>query len=548
MTITETAQLPIRDGCVDWDSLTVEQLHELIRGAADQIGILEPEVPTDGVLDRSVMLEASVGVLSPLQHRYAGLLKDAYEAPKLRETVGLPEGKTPFRDAKDFLAKTHGIRAFQATGRLKIAAAMTPARASDPDRDDDVPVGNTKLPLLGALQATGGVHSSKLSTALNMLDELDQNAEAAGKDDLFRDRLRGVVEQDLVEKIEQTTPEEFGRYVSQRKRDLLAAIDPVDQKFTKAQTEAMYDLKCLGPVRGNEDAHEWRLVTDAEGNEVLHTLQAMANNPRAKDAQQEFDARTRSQRSMHAIRDALEFALENRDNADFRGASGAHTQMIVMTDYSTLLEGVRDELGELLPDINAAKREHLMHLLAQAENVPDEADQMTLSAAESDAIVPPPKTSNLEQILDEENLDCLQSRISRGIYTKYIPPDVALRLRCFTGVTPVTLGGERQVLSIGRESRQFPNHIRRAILARDRGCAVPGCHWPASWCELHHIKYWSQDGETSTENGVLICSHHHQALHSKMLSIVRDDGTLKFRLHPLIDPEQQARQNLFWQT
>src|SRR5699024_8602868 len=110
------------------------------------------------------------------------------------------------------------------------------------------------------------------------------------------------------------------------------------------------------------------------------------------------------------------------------------------------------------------------------------------------------------------------------------------------------LTGNRQVLSIGRKQRQFSESLRRAILARDRGCAVPGCHWPAAWCELHHIKYWSQNGKTSTENGVMICAHHHQALHAKMLQIERVNGEIRFKLHPMIDPAQEARKNYFWQN
>ena len=49
------------------------------------------------------------------------------------------------------------------------------------------------------------------------------------------------------------------------------------------------------------------------------------------------------------LRDALSFVLANFDKAGFRGASGAHTQMLVMTDYATLLEGLRREFAELLP-------------------------------------------------------------------------------------------------------------------------------------------------------------------------------------------------------
>ncbi|MBP9116357.1 MAG: HNH endonuclease, partial [Acidimicrobiia bacterium] len=36
---------------------------------------------------------------------------------------------------------------------------------------------------------------------------------------------------------------------------------------------------------------------------------------------------------------------------------------------------------------------------------------------------------------------------------------------------------------------------------------------PVSWCDAHHIKHWIDGGETSIENLVLICRHHHRKLH-----------------------------------
>src|SRR5699024_689156 len=111
-----------------------------------------------------------------------------------------------------------------------------------------------------------------------------------------------------------------------------------------------------------------------------------------------------------------------------------------------------------------------------------------------------------------------------------------------------TLTGQQQVLSIGRQQRQFSESLRRAILARDQGCAAPGCHVVASLCELHHIEYWSRGRETSTDNGITLCSHHHKAVHVGQLTITRVDGEHRFVMHPLIDPTQRARKNYFFQS
>src|SRR5699024_12260810 len=96
------------------------------------------------------------------------------------------------------------------------------------------------------------------------LTSLDEHAVTAGKDRAFRNQLQEVVENDLADKIEHTTPEEFSRYVSRRKADLIAAMDPPDQQFTTAQTEAKIGRAHVGPVRGNPGANKWELIADAE--------------------------------------------------------------------------------------------------------------------------------------------------------------------------------------------------------------------------------------------------------------------------------------------
>src|SRR5699024_4638270 len=214
----------------------------------------EPDRPTDGVLQRSLQLEETWRTATALQHRYAGLLQDAYNSADLRTTIGLPKGKTPSRVGNDLLAKTHGIRAYEASGRTKIAAAMTPAREADPKRDENVPVGRSRLPLLGGLPGYGRLHPTKLASAVALIDDIAQAAESAGKDQKSREQLQWVIEKDLAGKLEHTTPEEFSRYVGRRKKDLLASLDPEDRQFTKHQTDAMHNVWCEGPVRGNPNA------------------------------------------------------------------------------------------------------------------------------------------------------------------------------------------------------------------------------------------------------------------------------------------------------
>lgn len=566
MTASHPTTRPTVESPVDWSALTTDDVHAAMRGAYAELEAREEDAPTDGVLRRSTQLEETIRAASPLQYRYAGLLQDAFNNERLRNCVNLPKGKTPFRDATDFLAKTHGLRANEASARLRLAASLTPARATDEERKDDV--GTTHLPILS--QFKGQVHPSKLSSALAMLNEVDKNAELAGKDAAFRTKLRRVTEKDLAEKIQHTTPEEFSRYVSQRKRDLLAALDPPDGNFSQAQTDAMYDIRRTGPVRGNKNAIGYEMVVDAECDEILQTYLMGRTNPRGKDDEDtEFDTRSRGHRKMVALCDALKFVTANLDKTGFRGASGAHTQMLVMIDYPTLLDGLRNDLGDRLPEISAAQREQLLATLAQAhENTdtdntvtylpqgtgatdgidPLAREATTMQLGDNVVSLPPPKTTDIDQIVDDDNLDRLHPRISQGVYNAYIPPDVLLRMHCDVGITPVTLTGKRQVLSVGTSTRQFLEHIRRAIKGRDRGCAVPGCHVPAALCEIHHATPWARGGATSTDNGVMLCSHHHAAVHAQALKIIRIDGEFRFVLHPSIDADQQPRVNYFFQS
>lgn len=121
------------------------------------------------------------------------------------------------------------------------------------------------------------------------------------------------------------------------------------------------------------------------------------------------------------------------------------------------------------------------------------------------------------------------------------------KLACDADIIPVVLGGEGQVLDIGRASRTFPPHIRKAITARDKGCAFPGCTMPAPWCEAHHIEYWSRGGPTSAGNGTLLCSHHHHLIHKEDWHIQVSDGIPWFIPPPHIDPHPRPRRYQYFQ-
>ena len=101
----------------------------------------------------------------------------------------------------------------------------------------------------------------------------------------------------------------------------------------------------------------------------------------------------------------------------------------------------------------------------------------------------------------------------------------ARRIACDAQVIPIVLGGAGQPLDVGRASRTVPLPMRRALVARDRGCAFPSCDRPTAWAHAHHIRHWADGGPTSIDNLVLLCGTHHRTIHHTGWSVRIDDDT-----------------------
>ena len=69
---------------------------------------------------------------------------------------------------------------------------------------------------------------------------------------------------------------------------------------------------------------------------------------------------------------------------------------------------------------------------------------------------------------------------------EHLSPGAARRLLCEAGVIPAVLGGDSQVLDLGRTRRFHTAAQRLAISLRHHGCAARDCDWPPGLCHLHH--------------------------------------------------------------
>lgn len=104
-----------------------------------------------------------------------------------------------------------------------------------------------------------------------------------------------------------------------------------------------------------------------------------------------------------------------------------------------------------------------------------------------------------------------------------IAPHVVRQLACDAALTTVLENDKGEVLNVGRRTRTVPRRIAHALRIRDGGCRFPACG-RRRWTDAHHIRHWAHGGETSLDNLVTLCRHHHRCLHRGEFRIGRDSG------------------------
>ncbi|MBF5083437.1 HNH endonuclease signature motif containing protein [Quadrisphaera sp. INWT6] len=116
----------------------------------------------------------------------------------------------------------------------------------------------------------------------------------------------------------------------------------------------------------------------------------------------------------------------------------------------------------------------------------------------------------------------------------------ALRtIACSASLQAVRLscdGADAAVLSLGRTVRLFTATQRRAMLARDGGCVIPGCTSPPGWWEAHHVHEWAAGGPTDVASGVLVCTRHHILVTLGIWQVRMVDGVPQVRPPRTVDP------------
>jgi len=101
-----------------------------------------------------------------------------------------------------------------------------------------------------------------------------------------------------------------------------------------------------------------------------------------------------------------------------------------------------------------------------------------------------------------------------------VPAETVQRHACDSALVRLTSHNELDQ-ELNQASRTLPSSTRRALEARDRHCVWPGCGRPLSWCDGHHLVWWTRGGETSLPNLALLCRPHHRMVHEGGWSLQR---------------------------
>lgn len=446
-----------------------------------------------------------------VQSRLDGTMADAYRTPGQKfSLLGIPEGRDGYRGPDHLLQDTVDISPGEARRRAQTAQHFQPHRPTvHPDDGAGAPEPNSPQGRLARLfpQLTAAFHASRISQAhlhqlLYAVNAIDLRAREC---DYPREELEARYRKhdaELTDKALTTSYTEFQRFLYAWRTAVITDITPDAAATSEERINARRGLHFTGEEGGLK---LWTLGTDDEGHELLSCIRGAANNPRQRteeadptlvvfddddaDSDRIRDGRTPTQRAHDGLLAVLSAGLRVTENG-LPDQGGQRPQIIVTAGLTALL-----------------KVAHSSGLL--------------------------PNTFNTALLDGGSTRDLL---ISAG-YTGPTGPGMLRRMVCTADITTAVLGTQGEVLDVAIARRHFSLKQRRALTARDGGCAAPGCTFPASWCDAHHVKEWSEGGPTTVDNGVLLCNHHHRSVHLGMWVIEMRDGIPWFAPTAKLRPE-----------
>lgn len=460
----------------------------------------------------------------------------AEPAPFLAGTRGLPAdaasapGRKPlYRDAAEYLKTQQNLTHFQALHRVETAANLLPRTGFN-----GKPV-QPRFPRLGKVfsEATADPRAvSSLAKKLEgMLPEIDRQPEP--------EAIARQFESELAAAVRTRNPQGTARLLKDQARRLDSGVAAAAPDAESLFVGAYY----LGH---SNKGYEYRIITSAEGHELLATAADVLNNP------------TTAAGTMPGSppRPPIpEWAVAPGTRPEQLPVGGFDEPSAIDTGSRTRLDpGLEVFPGETPDQARARQRARRLHqfmldairIVATASGAsrgaPGDPDG---SEVGTDAAIQLPMMPHFTLAVTID-LATFQGQLEKAGITDHgqeLSASACRRIGCNAGIIPVVLNGNGVPLELGRSRRYFNRAQRRAIAVRDKGCCNPGCSMPVNRTEAHHLDEWSEGGRTDVSRGCLLCVRCHVAYHAGHFRILMLKGLPHVIQPKSVDPLQLPRRN-----
>ncbi|SDR16600.1 protein of unknown function [Arthrobacter crystallopoietes] len=396
-----------------------------------------------------------------------------------------PDGKPKkpeYKDAAEYLRQKLKISRGEAKRRLRVGSSTMPSTLMTGEQAPP------KLERLGAALTSSKISGQAATLIRDALERVRPTATPAGLTAMEKQLTQQATESDI----------DGLREIIKRWE---AILDPDGLEPTDEQLRAKQGVFYRGKRQG---LHRLDIAATPEQYEYLVTVMNAATNPRVKTT----------------------FASEDGTPADPATAGG--------TPADTADTGGAGPEPEWQGPTRPQK---LLQGLVGACQIALSTDKLPSSGGHRPQIM---ITLDYQDLVDQIGAS------ADAVFGGLISPKTVRKIACDADLIPLVLGGKGEILDIGRAQRLFTPAQRRALVARDKGCAFPDCTMPAPWTEAHHIEFWEKhNGPTSVHNGCLLCSYHHHLLHDENWKIDIRDGIPWFIPPRYIDPDQKPRRNRY---
>ncbi|WP_262103550.1 HNH endonuclease signature motif containing protein [Arthrobacter sp. Marseille-P9274] len=411
-----------------------------------------------------------------------------------------PELKSEFRDAADYLRARLRISRTEARRRIRVGAGTMPQTL----------ISGGEAPPKYERLAAGLAESEIGGTAATLIhDTLERIRPVASPDDL------AAMEEQLTRQAAESDVDTL-RIIA---RSWEAAVDPDGRE---PSTEQLVAQQGVFIKRKRWGLHRLEVCATDEQYEHLITAMNTATNPRLQTT---FSPEAGD--------------LQATDSSPGHLTDGAAAEASAAATGPAAEAGPAGETGFVPGWPSPTRPQLLLQGLVGACQIALSTDKLPASGGHRPQVM---VTIDYQDLMNAT----AAGTTGQAVFTGLITPRTVRKMACDADLIPIVLGGKGEVLDIGRSQRLFTPAQRRALVARDRGCAFPGCTMPAHWTEAHHIRFWKKHkGRTSVANGVLLCSFHHHLVHAGDWIIESIDGIPWFIPPAYIDPSQVPRRNRY---